>query len=47
MKMGGTLAISGAAAFAFFAAETTRWQLVWATLFSVGFVGFAIWWIWY
>lgn len=47
MKMGGTLAISLVAAGMFFSAETTRAQLVWASLFIVGFVGFAMWWIWY
>lgn len=29
------------------AAESPRAQLVWATLFLTGFVGFAMWWIWY
>jgi hypothetical protein len=47
MKMGGTLAISLVAGAAFFAAESVRWQIVWATLVTIGFVGFAMWWIWY
>jgi hypothetical protein len=47
MKMGGTLAISMVAGAAFFAAESTRWQIVCATLVTIGFVGFAMWWIWY
>ena len=47
MKMGGTLAISLIAGAAFFAAESTRWQIVCATLVTIGFVGFGIWWIWY
>jgi hypothetical protein len=47
MKMGGTLAISLVAGAAFFAAESTRWQIACATLVAIGFVGFAMWWIWY
>ena len=47
MKMGGTLAISLISGLAFFAAESTRWQIAWATLCTIGFVGFATWWIWY
>jgi Zn-dependent protease with chaperone function len=47
MKMIGTLLISAVSAGCFFAAETTRAQIAWATLFMAGFVGFAMWWIWY
>jgi hypothetical protein len=47
MKMAGTLAISLISGLAFFAAESTRWQIAWATLCTIGFVGFATWWIWY
>jgi hypothetical protein len=47
MKMGGTLAIAMIAGAAFFAAESTRWQIVCATLVTIGFMGFAMWWIWY
>jgi hypothetical protein len=47
MKMGGTLAISVVAGAAFFGAESTRGQILCATLVVMGFVGFATWWIWY
>ena len=47
MKMTGTLLICTVATALFFTAETTRAQIVWATVFTVGFVGFAMWWIWY
>lgn len=47
MKMLGCLAIALASGAAFFAADSTRWQIVWATLVTVGFLGFATWWIWY
>ena len=46
MKMGGTPAISMAAGAAFFTVESTRWQIC-ATLVTIGFMGFAMWWIWY
>ena len=47
MKMSGTLLISTVAAVLFFGAETTQAQIGWATAFLTGFVGFAMWWIWY
>ena len=47
MKMGGTLLICTFAAVSFFAAESSRAQLASATIFTAGFVGFAMWWIWY
>ena len=47
VKMSGTLLISLVAAFLFFGAETTQAQIGWATAFLTGFVGFAMWWIWY
>jgi hypothetical protein len=47
MKMSGTLLISTVSAFMFFGAETTQAQIGWATVFLTGFVGFAMWWIWY
>ena len=47
MKMGGTLLISFVAAGLFFGAETTRSQIAFASVFLVGFNGFAMWWIWY
>lgn len=47
MKMSGTLVISAVAAALFFGAETTQAQIGWATAFLAGFVGFAMWWIWY
>lgn len=47
MKMGGTLLISSVAAVLFFSADSTQAQITWATLFLTGFMGFAMWWIWY
>ncbi|MGI9430761.1 MAG: DUF6768 family protein [Myxococcota bacterium] len=47
MKMGGTLTISIVAAVFFFGAETTRAQIAFASIFLTGFVGFAMWWLWY
>jgi hypothetical protein len=47
MKMGGTIAISLIAGVAFFGVESTRAQILCATLVLLGFVGFATWWTWY
>ena len=47
MKMSGTLLISTVAAVLFFGSETTQAQIGWAPAFLTGFVGFAMWWIWY
>ena len=47
MKMSGTMAICCVAGALFFVADSARAQLAWATLFVTGFVGFAMWWIWY
>ena len=47
MKMGGTLMISFVSAVFFFGAESTRAQIALASVFLTGFVGFAMWWIWY
>lgn len=47
MKMGGTLMISFVSAVFFFGAETTRAQIALASMCVMGFVGFAMWWIWY
>lgn len=47
MKMSGTLAICCIAGVGFFLAESTRSQLAFSSIFIAGFVGFAMWWIWY
>lgn len=47
MKMSGTLLICFVAATSFFTVDTTRSQIACAAVFTVGFVGFAMWWIWY
>lgn len=47
MKMSATLLLCCLAVLGFFLAESTRVQLAWSALFTIGFVGFAMWWIWY
>lgn len=47
MKMGGCMAICIVAAAFFFSVDSVRAQIAWASTFSAGFVGFAMWWIWY
>ena len=47
MKMAGTMMISILAGTAFFFAESARAQLALSTLTIIGFVAFAMWWIWY
>ncbi len=47
MKMSATLGICCLAGVGFFLAESTRAQIAWSAVFTIGFVGFAMWWIWY
>ena len=47
MKMIGTLSIAMLAAVFFFVVDSPRAQLMCASLFVAGFVGFAMWWTWY